>query len=556
MSSNGRFKMGFFSPTNTTKRYVGIWYNIEDSDSKEVVWVANRNNPVNDSSGVLKISEDGNLQLLDGQYMILWSTNVSHQANITSVAQLQDTGNLVLLSSASEKIEWQSFEHLTNSLLPETRFTIDLSEINRALNQTEYPFLRSWNSASDPSKGHFWAGVVRSPVTEFVIRNGDRIYWRSGPWNGTRFLGIPYVSSEEFHIVYNDRETTLDVAYSVFNDSYLQYFSLNHDGNVVRKMWDDGNRKWKLFWQSFQSDCDIYGKCGPFGRCCPTDSPICRCLHGFEPKNKDEWEAGESSNKKTIIAIIATVAAAAFVVISCCLWSLMCRQHVKISSETEFIDAEVDQAEFKELSLFKFTDLEVATTNFSRINKVGEGGFGPVYKGKLENGQQIAVKRLSRASRQGQQEFMNEVLVISKLQHKNLVRLLGCCVEKDEKLLVYELVPNKSLDALLFDSHQQKQLDWKKRFNIINGICRGLLYLHRDSRLKIIHRDLKASNILLDGELNPKISDFGLARIFATKQDQANTLRVVGTYFQSKYYNILHLVNLTMLNCNGVNIYS
>jgi len=180
--------------------------------------------------------------------------------------------------------------------------------------------------------------------------------------------------------------------------------------------------------------------------------------------------------------------------------------------------------------LFDFTQLETATDYFSSINKLGQGGFGPVYKGILEDGQHIAVKRLSRVSGQGVQEFMNEVLVISKLQHKNLVRLLGCCVEGDEKLLVYELMPNKGLDAILFDNEQCKRLDWPKRFEIIQGICRGLLYLHRDSRLRIIHRDLKPSNILLDEDLNPKISDFGTARIFESKQDQAETLRVVGTY--------------------------
>ncbi|KAB2007272.1 hypothetical protein ES319_D10G017400v1 [Gossypium barbadense] len=173
--------------------------------------------------------------------------------------------------------------------------------------------------------------------------------------------------------------------------------------------------------------------------------------------------------------------------------------------------------------------LHAATNHFSDENKLGQGGFGPVFKGTLANGKEIAVKRLSETSSQGLVEVKNEIMLIAKLQHRNLVRLLGCCLEKSEKLLVYEFMPNKSLDVFLFDSKLAAQLDWQKRFNIIKGIARGILYLHEDSSLKIIHRDLKASNVLLDHEMNPKIFNFGMARIFED-QNEANTNRVVGTY--------------------------
>ncbi|XP_059656991.1 putative G-type lectin S-receptor-like serine/threonine-protein kinase At1g61610 isoform X2 [Cornus florida] len=182
-----------------------------------------------------------------------------------------------------------------------------------------------------------------------------------------------------------------------------------------------------------------------------------------------------------------------------------------------------------ELPMFSFASVSAATGNFSAENKLGEGGYGPVYKGNLLRGQEIAVKRLSGRSRQGLQEFKNETVLIAKLQHRNLVKLLGCCIEQDENILIYEYMPNKSLDFFLFDPNKQGMLDWSTRIHIIEGIAQGLLYLHQYSRLRIIHRDLKASNILLDSEMNPKISDFGMARIFGGNESQANTNRIVGT---------------------------
>lgn len=179
---------------------------------------------------------------------------------------------------------------------------------------------------------------------------------------------------------------------------------------------------------------------------------------------------------------------------------------------------------------FDFAAVEAATNKFALDCKLGEGGFGEVYKGTLANGQEIAVKRLSKSSVQGMGEFKNEVLLLAKLQHRNLVRLLGFCFEGEEKLLVYEFVPNKSLDYFLYDPNRQWQLDWATRYKIIGGIARGVLYLHEDSRLRIIHRDLKASNILLDVDMGPKISDFGLARIFEVDQTRGNTSRIAGTF--------------------------
>ncbi|XVF25934.1 hypothetical protein REPUB_Repub13aG0256600 [Reevesia pubescens] len=199
-------------------------------------------------------------------------------------------------------------------------------------------------------------------------------------------------------------------------------------------------------------------------------------------------------------------------------------------SESTDILLDGNQVDGPELPIFNFSCLATATKNFSEGNRLGQGGFGAVYKGELPTGQEIAVKRLSGQSGQGLEEFKNEIILIAKLQHRNLVRLMGCSIQGEEKMLIYEYMPNKSLDNFLFDETKKALLEWRTRLSIIEGIARGLVYLHRDSRLRIIHRDLKASNILLDAEMNPKISDFGMARIFGGNQNEASTVRVVGTY--------------------------
>ncbi|CAL4896318.1 unnamed protein product [Urochloa decumbens] len=181
-------------------------------------------------------------------------------------------------------------------------------------------------------------------------------------------------------------------------------------------------------------------------------------------------------------------------------------------------------------SLLDLSTLRAATDNFAESNKLGEGGFGAVYKGILPDGLEIAVKRLSLSSGQGVEELKTELELVARLQHKNLARLVGVCLEEYEKLLVYEYMPNRSLDTIIFDSQKSKDLDWGKRVKIVNGVARGLQYLHEDSQLKIVHRDLKPSNVLLDLDYNPKISDFGLAKLFDRDQSQGVTSRIAGTY--------------------------
>ncbi|RVW13828.1 G-type lectin S-receptor-like serine/threonine-protein kinase [Vitis vinifera] len=531
-----------------------------------VVWVANRDKPLNDTSGIVKISEDGNLQILNGEKEVIWSSNVSNAVSNTT-AQLLDSGNLVLKDDSSGRIIWESFQHPSHALLA-----------NMKLSTNIHP------------------------------------YYRTGPWNGQIFIGVANMNSfvgNGFRMEH-DEEGTVSVSFTT-NDFLSLYFTLTPEGTMeeIYRQKED----WEVRWESKQTECDVYGKCGVFGICNPKNSPICSCLRGYEPKSVEEWNRGnwtsgcvrktplqcertngsievgkmdgflgngigcmswsrdlldmqkfsssgadlyirvadteldEKRNVKVIVSVIVIIGTITIICIylSCRCW--MTKQRARVRREKilevplfergnvhpNFSDANmlgnnVNQVKLEEQQLINIEKLVTATNNFHEANKLGQGGFGSVYRGKLPEGQEIAVKRLSRASAQGLEEFLNEVMVISNVQHRNLVRLLGCCTEGDEKMLVYEYLPNKSLDAFLFDPVKRDSLTWRRRFSIIEGIARGLLYLHRDSRFRIIHRDLKPSNILLDEDMNPKISDFGMARIFQAKQDKANTVRIAGTY--------------------------
>ncbi|MFS8032943.1 putative non-specific protein-tyrosine kinase RLK-Pelle-DLSV family [Helianthus anomalus] len=206
------------------------------------------------------------------------------------------------------------------------------------------------------------------------------------------------------------------------------------------------------------------------------------------------------------------------------------------SSKKESQEEELGNITAHDQKVFSFETLVSATRNFHPDNKLGQGGFGPVFKGTLDRGVQIAVKKLAHTSNQGKREFVNEAKLLARVQHRNVVSLLGYCVAP-EKLLVYEYVPNESLDKLLFingdsfvdvESRTRDTLDWKRRYDIICGVARGLSYLHEDAHDCIIHRDIKASNILLDENWVPKIADFGMAKLYPEDQTHVHT-RVAGT---------------------------
>ncbi|XP_074267411.1 cysteine-rich receptor-like protein kinase 10 [Silene latifolia] len=271
-------------------------------------------------------------------------------------------------------------------------------------------------------------------------------------------------------------------------------------------------------------------------------SPAPRPVEDQEPHNPPTTPPSvikSASRPKTVI-IVAGLAGAGVgllvlsVVLCICLFR---KKPVEVDKDIpsasprilHHVESDVRSLGEKDVEQYDFATLRSATEDFSAESKLGEGGFGSVYKGTLENGEQLAIKRLSDTSRQGNKEFMAEARLLAKLQHRNLVRLIGFCSEGDEKLLVYEFLPNSSLERFLFDPEKRPHLNWVTRHKTIVGIARGLQYLHEDSRITIIHRDLKPENILLDNEMNPKIADFGLARLFEQTQKFGSTIRIAGT---------------------------
>ncbi|KAL2617979.1 hypothetical protein AAZV13_08G218300 [Glycine max] len=275
------------------------------------------------------------------------------------------------------------------------------------------------------------------------------------------------------------------------------------------------------------------------GTCCiPTQGtygPLIQAIHAipdFIPTVSNKPPSSNNNNIGLILGIVLGVG----VVSVLSIFAIFCiiRRRRRRDDEKELLG--IDTKPYT----FSYSELKNATNDFNLENKLGEGGFGPVYKGTLNDGRVIAVKQLSVGSHQGKSQFITEIATISAVQHRNLVKLYGCCIEGSKRLLVYEYLENKSLDQALFG--KCLTLNWSTRYDICLGVARGLTYLHEESRLRIVHRDVKASNILLDYELIPKISDFGLAKLYDDKKTHIST-GVAGTigYLAPEYAMRGHL---------------
>ncbi|XP_057860034.2 probable LRR receptor-like serine/threonine-protein kinase At1g56130 isoform X2 [Cryptomeria japonica] len=297
------------------------------------------------------------------------------------------------------------------------------------------------------------------------------------------------------------------------------------------------------------------------GTCCITKQgtygPLISAISvtpDFNPTVSNKPPSKSPPKKIKTGAVIGIVFGGVVAVLTCLVFIILWRRKVRKSLEARGQEQEALKGIHTKPNIFSYADLKNATNDFHEENKLGQGGFGTVHKGILPDGKLVAVKQLSSESKQGKREFINEVAAISAVQHRNLVKLHGCCVEGEHRILVYECLENNSLAQALFGNKiSEINLDWPTRFNICIGTARGLAYLHEESSVRIVHRDIKASNILLDNSLNPKIADFGLAKLFDETRTHIST-RVAGTigYMAPEYAMRGHLTEKTDVFSFGV----
>ncbi|KEH38828.1 S-locus lectin kinase family protein [Medicago truncatula] len=630
ISKDGTFEAGFFNFGNSNNQYFGVWY--KNISPKTLVWIANRDVPLGNSSGVLNLTDKGTLVIVDSKEVTIWSSNTSTTTSKPSL-QLLESGNLIVKDEIDpDKILWQSFDLPGDTLLPGM-------SIRTNLVNGDYKGLVSWRDTQDPATGLYSYHIDTNGYPQVVITKGDTLFFRIGSWNGRILSGIP---SETLYKAYNFSfvitEKEISYGYELLNKSVVSRYLVSSTGQIARYMLSDQTNSWQLFFVGPADSCDNYAICGANSNCDIDKSPVCECLEGFVPKSQANWSLQNWSdgcvrkvkldcdnndgflkhmrmklpdtskswfnksmnleecerfcirncsctayanldvrdggsgcllwfnnildvrklpsggqdlyirvadsasaselglNKKKLAGILVGCIVFIAIILIILVVSIHRVRRKKLDKPGKNYDFNLknhtDNKENEEIDIpiFDLSIIANSTNNFSVDNKLGEGGFGPVYKGNLENGQDIAVKRLCNTSGQGPKEFINEVKLIANLQHRNLVKLIGCCIHDDERLLIYEFMINRSLDYFIFDQTRRSLLHWTQRFQIICGIARGLLYLHEDSRLRIIHRDLKTSNILLDENMIPKISDFGLARTLWGDEAKGVTRRVVGTY--------------------------
>ncbi|GLJ44801.1 hypothetical protein SUGI_0942290 [Cryptomeria japonica] len=586
ISKNGTFELGFFSPNGGSNWYIGIWYaNIEE---KTIVWVANRETPARNKSGILKLSRQGKLRLFDAEGASIWSVSISRKA---CRAVILDSGNFLMLSDDNEQeTVWQSFDNPVDSLLPGMRFGGQQK-------------LVSWKNSLDPAPGLFSFHMDPSGAKQLVLTwNNSVHYWKSGTWDVNAFSGIPEMVIEGlYNVSVENTSSGLYVSYKLLHN--INGFSrvvLTKSGDNGEALYDGST--WNIFWSVPRDECAVYGLCGAYGICNSNNLKFCSCVEGFSPKDNRAWDSKEwwssgcvrqsplncstdrfidsnaklsndyassyrpgrtkkdcekaclrncsctaytfntpsgpcqiwsgnllnlrssppksnsnvfirvaasalpySSKFKTILPLVFGIAIALAITLGIFSF-LMWRRRYRLRPVENCSDSSNSF-----LRVFSYKELKIATRNFRF--KLGSGGFGSVFKGSLTDGTLVAVKILE-GSRQDDKQFRAEISSLGNIQHANLIRLRGFCAQGSRRLLVYDYMPNSSLNSLLFTSNSKSRRKGNTISIVEEGVAEekdieevrrvivvALLCIERDEEVR---PSMEQVVLMLEGNIEPQ----------------------------------------------------
>ncbi|KAG6511083.1 hypothetical protein ZIOFF_029136 [Zingiber officinale] len=507
LTSTRDFQLGFFSLDNSpAKGYLGIWYCNFTPQEGTIIWIANRNKSVNTSMASFNLTSDGNLILFEEDRNV-WSTGTRSTGLNSARLQLLDSGNLVL--TVGDWILWQSFDSPNGSgtSVPGMKLGFD--------KQTNTSWRRvSWKNSTDPSPGECIQMIRVLPIPDFVTLKGSTKYHRIGLWNGYRLVSYPSMASSSLEanplngmFVSNENESYATVNYTAWPTPVLIRSTLWANGTFQGWLLDRGDkREWQLLWSTPADECDKYNRCGR-NKVCTWNVVVenCNCLDGFVKIVENGSEDGCKREKP----------------LNCSSNQFSKVPNVKLpDTENATPRGNTSLDDCKNLCLN-----DCSCVAFAGIKGTSEC---VTWRGDLldlrtfvDEGEDLYV-RLAGKNSTGRRMLFIVVSIAA-----SLLFLCAIFIYRRRKKAT---IRRGNLLAATFNNSKRKQLDWARRFKIIEGISRGLLYLHEDSPLKIIHRDLKANNILLDANMDPKISDFGLAKLFGVDETQGNTRRIAGTF--------------------------
>ncbi|KAF7809420.1 G-type lectin S-receptor-like serine/threonine-protein kinase LECRK2 [Senna tora] len=459
-SASGLFAFGFYQQGNGFA--IGIW--LIGKPDNTIVWTANRDMPPLSSDSILELNKTG---------LLLHSENgnqelVTDFSDLAASASMLDSGNFVLYGNNSDVL-WQSFDYPTDTILG---------------NQSLFYELVSGMSKSDHSSGHFTLNMQNDGNLVAYPVNSSKwpqdAYWASET-SGAMFSQLR-LNLEGFLCLWKyGNSFCLVVANSTYlgkNTTIVYRATLDEDGifrlyeHQIRK--NNGSVNQTVVWSSLPSQCDVKGFCGLNSYCSTLNGhAVCQCYPGFLPRKQSNM-------------------------------FLDCKQNYS----KDFCETSADK---------------VVPYNVTYLQEeIGRGSSGAVYRGTIcGTNRRVAVKKIDKVVDEGEREFQAEIIAIARTHHRNLVQLIGFCIDGSRKLLVYEYMSNGSLSDLLFKA--EMRLSWKQRVKIALDVARGILYLHEECEVRIVHCNIKPQNILLDEAWTAKISDFGLARLLNPEHSRTTT---------------------------------